>query len=99
MSQNNFVMNRRGALMTSGAFLLAGCSDLIGPSSTPQQLYVLRPTGGASTNGPKVNWSLAVTTATISDHFDNSRIALTQPDNSVDYVLKAVGIVYLPKLV
>src|ERR1700744_5678453 len=99
MSQNNFVMNRRGMLTTSGAFLLAGCSDLIGPSSTPQQLYVLRPSGGASTTGPKVSWSLAIAATTISDHLESSRIALTQPDNSVDYYAGSAWTDHLPKLV
>jgi cholesterol transport system auxiliary component len=99
MSQNPLSLDRRGLLIGSGAFLLAGCSDLIGPTSTPQQLYVLRPTGGAGTNGPKVNWSLAITTTTISDHLDSSRIALTQPDNSVDYYASSAWTDHLPRLV
>ncbi|HTT96660.1 MAG TPA: ABC-type transport auxiliary lipoprotein family protein [Rhizomicrobium sp.] len=99
MSQNILTLNRRGLLIGSGVFLLAGCSDLIGPTSTPQQLYVLRPTSGASTNGPKVSWSLAVATTTISDHLDSSRIALTQPDNSVDYYANSAWTDHLPKLV
>jgi cholesterol transport system auxiliary component len=99
MSQNPLVLDRRGILIGSGAFLLAGCSDLIGPTSAPQQLYVLRPADGPSTNGPKVNWSLAISTATTSDHLDSSRIALTQSDNSVDYYASAAWTDHLPRLV
>ncbi len=99
MSQNSFILNRRGILTGGSAFLLAGCSDLIGPSSTPQQLYVLRPAGGVSTQGPKVNWSLAITATTISDHLDSARIALTQSDNSVDYYANSAWTDHLPKLV
>ena len=46
MSQNLLAPNRRMILIGSGALMLSGCSDLIGPLSTPQQLYVLRPGGG-----------------------------------------------------
>jgi cholesterol transport system auxiliary component len=99
MSQNLLTLNRRRLLIGSGAFLLAGCSDLIGPTSTPQQLYALRPTGGASTNGAKVSWSLSVSATTTSDHLDSSRIALTQPDNSIDYYANSAWTDHLPKLV
>jgi len=99
MSQNFLALSRRGILMGGGAFLLAGCSDLIGPTSAPQQLYVLRPTGGVSTNGPKVKWSLAISTSTTSDHLDSSRIALTQSDNSVDYYASSAWTDHLPRLV
>jgi cholesterol transport system auxiliary component len=99
MSQNPFVLHRRSFLIGSGALMVAGCGDLIGPSSTPQQLYVLRPSGGASTAGPKVPWSLAVVTTTISDHLDSARIALTQSDNSIDFYANSVWTDHLPRLV
>lgn len=99
MSQNSLSLDRRGLLIGSGAFLLAGCSDLIGPASTPQQLYVLRQTGGVGTNGPKVSWSLSITTTSTSDHLDSSRIALTQSDNSVDYYAGSAWTDHLPHLV
>ena len=99
MSQNLLSLDRRGLLLGSGAFLLAGCSDLIGPASAPQQLYGLRPTGGGSTHGTKVKWSLAITTSTMSDHLDSSRIALTQPDDSVDYYAGSAWTDHLPRLV
>jgi len=99
MSQNPFALNRRALLIGSGALMVAGCSDLIGPLSTPQQLYVLRPSGGASTAGPKVNWSLSIVTTTISDHLDSARIALTQSDNSIDFYANSAWTDHLPRLV
>ena len=99
MIQNLLAPSRRIILIGSGALVLAGCSDMIGPLSTPQQLYVLRPGGGASTAGPKVPWSLSILTTTISDHLDSSRIALTQSDNSVDYYANSAWTDHLPRLV
>src|SRR6185503_16023369 len=40
-----------------------------------------------------------ITTTTISDHLDSARIALTQPDNSVDYYANSAWTDHLPKLV
>jgi cholesterol transport system auxiliary component len=99
MSQNLFTPSRRTILIGSGTLVLAGCSDLIGPISTPQQLYVLRPGGGGSTAGPKVPWSLSVLTTTVLEHLDSSRIALTQSDNSVDYYANSAWTDHLPRLV
>lgn len=99
MSQNHFIPDRRMLLIGGGAIVLAGCSDLIGPTSAPQQLYSLRPNGGSYTAGPKVPWSLAILTTTISDHLDSSRIALTQSDNSVDYYAGCAWTDHLPRLV
>jgi cholesterol transport system auxiliary component len=91
--------SRRAVLVSGAAFLLVGCSDLIGPSSTPQQLYLLQPTGGASTAGPKVDFSLAIATLTNSDHLESARIALTQSDTSIDYYAGAAWSDHLPVLV
>ncbi|HVV63840.1 MAG TPA: ABC-type transport auxiliary lipoprotein family protein [Rhizomicrobium sp.] len=99
MSQNHPAPTRRVILAGGGALLLAGCSDLIGPSSTPMQQYLLTPTDGASTAGPKVSWSLAVSTSTVSDHLASARIALTQPDESVDYYAGSSWTDHLPALV
>jgi len=99
MSQNYLPVSRRGLLIGGSAVLLAGCSDLIGPSSTPQQLYVLRPTGGVSTTGAKVSWSLVTNATTTSEHLASSRIALMQPDNSVDYYANSAWTDRLPHLV
>jgi cholesterol transport system auxiliary component len=99
MSQNLLAPSRRAILIGGGALTLAGCSDLLGPPQTPQQLYVLRPGGGASTAGPKALWSLSIVTTTISDHLSSSRIALTQADNSVDYYADSAWTDHLPTLV
>ena len=99
MSQNLSAPTRRAILSGGGALLLAGCSDLIGPSSAPMQQYLLTPTDGVSTAGPKVSWSLAVSTTTVSEHLASARIALTQPDESVDYYANSSWTDHLPVLV
>ncbi|HWA88952.1 MAG TPA: ABC-type transport auxiliary lipoprotein family protein [Rhizomicrobium sp.] len=91
--------DRRAVLLGASAFLLAGCSDLIGPTSTPQQLYVLQPRGGVSTAGPKTQASLVVTTTTVSEHLENARIALIQPDSSIDFYANSAWSDHLPVLV
>lgn len=91
--------SRRTVLLGTAALLLAGCSDLIGPTSTPQQLYALKPIGGASTAGPKVGFSLAVMTTTSSQHLENSRIVINQPNGSIDYYADSSWSDHLPVLV
>lgn len=91
--------NRRSVLLGTAALLLAGCSDLIGPTSAPQQLYVLEPTGGASTAGAKAAFSLAIVTTVDSQHLDSARIALSQSDTSTDYYAAAAWTDHLPVLV
>ena len=91
--------SRRAVLVSGAAFLLVGCSDLIGPASTPRQIYLLQPTGGAATAGSKVDFSLAVATTTDSQHLDSSRIALTQNDASIDYYAGSEWSDHLPVLV
>jgi len=93
------ILPRRALLLGSAAFALAGCSDLIGPSSAPVQLYGLKPSGGAPTTGPKVPWHLSVGVPTATDYLDRSRIALMQPDTSVDYYAGAQWTDHLPVLV
>ena len=93
------ILPRRALLLGSAALALAGCSDLIGPSSAPVQLYGLKPTGGAPTTGPKVPWHLSVGLPTATDYLDRSRIALMQPDTSVDYYAGAQWTDHLPALV
>lgn len=99
MMWKHSALSRRSVLSGSAGLVLTGCSDLIGPSSAPKQLFMLRPDGGASTAGPKVPWSLSILTTTVSDHLDSSRIALTQADNSVDYFADAAWTDHLPRLV
>jgi cholesterol transport system auxiliary component len=91
--------NRRLVLAGGTALVLAGCSDLIGPTGAPKQLYPLRPTGGASTIGPKVAFSLAVATTTDSQHLDSARIALIQPDGAIDFYANSEWTDHLPILV
>ena len=91
--------NRRTVLLGGAALVLAGCGDLIGPTQTPKQLYPLAPTGGASTAGPKVDFSLAIGTTTDSQHLDSARIALIQADGSIDYYANSEWTDHLPVLV
>ena len=93
------ILPRRALLLGSAAFALAGCSDLIGPGSSPVQLYKLNPPGGAVATGPKVPWQLAVALPNATDYLDRSRIALMQPDGSVDYYAGAQWTDHLPVLV
>lgn len=91
--------HRRAVLLGTSALLLAGCSDLIGPSSAPIQLYVLKPLGGVSTAGPKVGFSLAVATVPASDLLDNARIALVNANSAIDFYADSAWTDHLPVLV
>ena len=99
MTKFSPLASRRAVLVSGAAFLLVGCSDLIGPTSTPRQIYLLQPTGGASTAGSKVDFSLAISTTTDSQHLESSRIALTQSDTSIDYYAASEWSDHLPVLV
>jgi cholesterol transport system auxiliary component len=91
--------SRRAVLLGGAAIVLASCSDLIGPTQTARQLYPLQPTGGASTAGPKVDFSLAIATTTDSQHLDSARIALIQADGAIDYYANSEWTDHLPVLV
>lgn len=94
------ILPRRALLLGGAALALAGCSDLIGPSSAPVQLYALKPPGGgAAGTGAKVPWHLSVGLPTSTDYLDRSRIALVQPDSSVDYFANSQWTDHLPMLV
>jgi cholesterol transport system auxiliary component len=93
------ILPRRTLLLGGAALALAGCSDLIGPSSAPVQLYALKPSGGAPTAGEKVPWHLSVGLPTATDYLDRSRIALIKADTSVDYFADSQWTDHLPVLV
>jgi cholesterol transport system auxiliary component len=93
------ILPRRALLLGGAALALAGCSDLIGPSTAPVQLYALKPSGGAPTVGPKVPWHLSVGMPTATDYLDRSRIALIKSDTSVDYFADSQWTDHLPMLV
>ena len=93
------ILPRRALLLGGAALALAGCSDLIGPSSAPVQLYALKPSGGAPTAGPKVPWHLSVGMPTATDYLDRARVALIKPDTSVDYFADSQWTDHLPVLV
>jgi cholesterol transport system auxiliary component len=93
------ILPRRALLLGGAALALAGCSDLIGPSSAPVQLYALKPSGGAPTTGARVSWHLSVGMPTATDYLDRSRIALIKPDTSIDYFADSQWTDHLPVLV
>jgi cholesterol transport system auxiliary component len=93
------ILPRRALLLGGAALALAGCSDLIGPSSAPVQLFALKPSGGAPTAGQKVPWHLSVGIPTATDYLDRSRIALIKSDTSVDYFADSQWTDHLPVLV
>ena len=99
MTKELLPASRRAVLLGGAAFVLTACSDLIGPTQVPKQLYPLQPTGGAATTGPKVDFSLAVGTTTDSQHLDSARIALIQADGSIDYYANSEWTDHLPVLV
>jgi len=79
------LLHRRAVLTGGSALVLAGCSDIIGPSTTPKQLYTLSPGIGTAMAGQKADFSLAIETGTDSQYLDSTRIALTQSDGRLDY--------------
>lgn len=84
------MMQRRLFLTAVPALGLSGCvSNLIGPPDAGA-LYPLRPNfAPAPANAPKVSWSLAILSPDIGGGLDTDRIALLQPDGSLDYYAKA----------
>jgi cholesterol transport system auxiliary component len=83
------ILPRRALLIGGAAFALAGCSDLIGPSNAPVQLYGLRPPGGATGAGPRVPWHLSVGAPSA---FENSGridgVAAESDGFKADYILQ-----------
>jgi cholesterol transport system auxiliary component len=96
---HTLILPRRTLLLSGAALAVAGCSDLIGPSNAPVQLYALKPSGGAATAGPRVPWHLSVGMPTATDYLDRSRIALVQADTSIDYFADSQWTDHLPALV
>ncbi|HWA68215.1 MAG TPA: ABC-type transport auxiliary lipoprotein family protein [Rhizomicrobium sp.] len=88
------MMDRRllltGAAALTLAATLSGCGgNLLGPPDAGT-IYPLRPGfPAAPAGGDKVNWSLAVLRPDVPGGLDSDRIALLQPDGSMDYYAKA----------
>ena len=77
-------------LAGASALTLSGCGkDLIGPPEA-SPIYVVKPSFPAAANsGAKVPWALSIQRPDISSALDSERIALFQPDGTMDFYAKA----------
>lgn len=84
------MIRRRFFLITASSLLLSACGgNLLGLG--PQEagtIYPVRPQF-APGSGAKVGWALSILRPDIAPGLDSDRIALTQPDGSMDYYAKA----------
>jgi cholesterol transport system auxiliary component len=81
-------MDRRLFILGASAFVLSACGgNLIGPTDVGV-MYVVRP-AFAPASGEKVAWSLAILRPDVPGGLDNNRVALVQPDGTMDYYAKA----------
>jgi cholesterol transport system auxiliary component len=80
---------RRLFLIGAASLTLPACSsDLLGPPEAGP-IYPLRPAFPAPAAGEKVNWALSVLRPDVPGGLDTDRIALLQPDGTMDYYAKA----------
>jgi cholesterol transport system auxiliary component len=77
-------------LAGASAFVLTGCGkDLIGPPEA-SPIYVVKPVFPAGAGGgTKVPWALSILRPDVSSALDSERIALFQPDGTMDFYAKA----------
>jgi cholesterol transport system auxiliary component len=90
-----------GAGMT-GSLALSGCGGKlldIGPPDAGQVYTVLPKSPSAPAGGQKVAWALSITRPVAAPGLDNERIALTQPDGTMDFYAKATYPDRLPPIV
>ena len=94
------MMQRRFFLVAASTLALGGCGGNVlglGPPE-PGAIYPVRPVFPAG-SGTKVAWALAILRPDMMPGLDSDRIALTQPDGSMDYYAKATYPDRLPALV
>ncbi|HKQ44961.1 MAG TPA: ABC-type transport auxiliary lipoprotein family protein [Rhizomicrobium sp.] len=91
-------LSRRLFLACASWLPLSACaSDLIGPPEAGA-LYPVRPAFPAQ-NGAKVAWALNILRPEVGSGLDSDRIALLQPDGSMDFYAKATYPAPLPQIV
>src|SRR5438045_3786936 len=93
-------MRTRRFFLAGGALLLlTGCDlqKVLGPPEAGA-IFPVRPSFPAG-SGEKVGWALAVLRPDVAPGLDSDRIALTQPDGSMDFYAKANYPDRLPPLV
>lgn len=80
---------RRLILICAFSLNLGACGNLLGPPDAGQ-IYVVTPNfSPPATGGEKVKWALAILMPDTAAGLDTDRIALTQPDGTMDYYAKA----------
>jgi cholesterol transport system auxiliary component len=93
---------RRLVLIGASSALLSACGGKLldlGPPD-PGPVYTVLPTFPARPTGqPKVAWALAILRPAAAAGLDNDRIALIQPDGTLDYYAKATYPDRLPPMV
>jgi cholesterol transport system auxiliary component len=84
------MMQRRFFLVAASTFPLSACGDNVLGLGPPEAgtIYPVHPTFAAG-SGAKVSWALAILRPDVTPGLDSDRIALTQPDGSMDYYAKA----------
>lgn len=83
------MMDRRLLLVGVAALSLSACGgNLIGPPDAGP-IYPVRPSFPPAAGGDKVSWSLSILRPDVPGGLDSDRIALLQPDGSMDYYAKA----------
>ena len=94
------MIKRRFFLVGASALTLSACGgNLIGPPEAGP-MYTLAPKfPPAQGGGEKVSWALAILRPDTSGGLDSDRIALTQPDGTMDYYAKASYPDRLPSIV
>jgi cholesterol transport system auxiliary component len=82
------MIQRRLFLVGASALTLSACGgNLIGPPDAGP-IYPVRPVFPAA-SGEKVHWALSILRPDMPGALDSDRIALMQPDGSMDYYAKA----------
>ena len=94
------MIRRRFFLAGASSFALAGCGGNVLGLGPPDAgtIYPVRPAFPAG-SGEKVGWALAILRPDIAPGLDTERMALTQPDGSMDYYAKANYADRVPPLV
>ncbi|HEX4273203.1 MAG TPA: ABC-type transport auxiliary lipoprotein family protein [Rhizomicrobium sp.] len=84
------MIQRRLFLIGASALALSGCGkDLIGPPEA-SPIYVVRPQfPAAPAGGAKVGWALSILHPDLPGALDSERVALFQPDGTMDFYAKA----------
>ena len=83
------LIHRRLFVAGAAALTLSACAgDLVGPPEAGP-IYPVRPTFTPAAGGEKVNWALAVMRPDVPGGLDTDRIAVLQPNGTLDYYANA----------